>query len=81
MDSCGKFNLYLREKVVHNFLKCINPKVKIIVWLEFELADSNNAVQHLSYSVAEIHPTTGLNFPGQVAIPRPKISVCPAIYP
>ena len=37
------------DKSVPTFLKCINLKVNIIVWLEFEMAYYDVTVQHISH--------------------------------
>ena len=37
-----------RDKGVHAFPKSINPKVNIIVWLEFELSYFEVTVQHIN---------------------------------
>ena len=39
--------------VNHNFSKSINQKVNVIVWLEFELAYFEIAVQHFSHYTTE----------------------------
>ena len=41
------------DKKIHTFLKGISPKVKVTVWLEFELTYSKVAVQHLSHDAKE----------------------------
>ena len=37
-------------KGVHAFLKDIHRKENVMVWLEFELAYNNFAVQHISHN-------------------------------
>ena len=43
------FNPHLGDKWVHTFPKHLNPKVKTIAWLEFELAYYDNAIQRVSH--------------------------------
>ena len=38
-----------KDKRVHAFLRGINPKVKVIAWLEFELVYYDVAVLHFSH--------------------------------
>ena len=41
---------------IYTFPKDISPKMNVIAWLEFELADYDVAVQHISHYVTEIFP-------------------------
>ena len=53
------FNLYQigENKGAHTFPKDIILKVNVIVWLEFEFAYYNVAVQHVNYYATETPPT------------------------
>ena len=50
------FNLWLKGKVVHAFLKGISPKVNILAQLEFKLIYSDVAIQHVSLYTKDTTP-------------------------
>ena len=57
MNRSDTFKLIGGEiRGVHAFPKNMSPKVNIIAWLEFELADYNVVVQIVSKCLKEVHP-------------------------
>ena len=45
------FDSEMRDMDVRNFPKGISPKVNLIAWAEFELANNDVTDKHVSYSV------------------------------